>query len=262
MIGLVVIVFFFRNCVKETIPVNYTTLPVSCRISLLSGTEDRPSLLTVRLFSQTVRQAKLRKQTGRKKDQIKTHPVMVKIPPDMWQNNVLFFKLDRTKNTEENISSMITFLKGPQSSRLVFGPDTVYSIYYELPSLSSISSKDAIQARIQIEGFTIVSNTFNFPEPSKTKEDTLYREIAIAHRLKQHDILFASANEMIKKRPGNPDGYFFKGIALEGKKLYKEALESYQKSLKLVPKPEKGQFREPPDLLYSRIREVKKKLDR
>lgn len=252
LIGLVLLILF-RSCGKESEQDKSYVFPISCRISLLPGTEDEPSLVTLRLFNHTARQTK--------NDYSKMKPVVVNIPPDIWQEKVAFVKVNKQTDNEADISSSFIFLKGPQSKKLFFGPYIVYSVYYEIPLSNNISCEDIIQAQVKIDSFIIHSNTFLLPETPKTKEEAIYRRIMIAHRLGEYDELLTLANEMIEIRPGHADGYFFKGLAFEGKQLYKEALDTYQKSLKLVPIPEKGQFTEPPDLLYSHIREVKKKLE-
>lgn len=252
LIGLVLLILF-RSCGKESEQVKSYISPISCRISLLPGTEDQPSLVTLRLFNHTVRQTK--------NDYSKMKPVIVNITPDAWQKKVSFIKVNKQMGSKVDISSSFVFLKGPQSKKLFFGPYIVYSVYYEIPLSNNISCEDIIQAQVEIDSFIIHSNTFSLPETAKTKEEAIYREIMIAHRLGEYDELLTLANEMIEIRPEHADGYFFKGLALEGKELYKEALDEYQKSLKLVPIPEKGKFTEPPDLLYSHIREVKKKME-
>lgn len=257
------LVVIFRGAPENVSPpALHTVPPVDCRMSLLSGTESQPSLITLRFFSGILRQTELKKRNPEEKERRKVQPVVVKISPEIWKEKVTFFRVDPKNGAKEDISEAVLFRKGIKGDKLIFAPHTVYTVHYGLSPSDKLSATDVIVAHVQLADYKILSNSVVLHGAPQSDREALYREALIAHRLRNYDELLALAGEMVKQQPKNGDAYFFKGVALEGKSRNVEALAAYQQSLTLITKAEKGELREPPMLLFSHIQRVKEKLGR
>ena len=112
-----------------------------------------------------------------------------------------------------------------------------------------------------IDKYTILSNKQKIPQETKTVEDQSLRKAYNAFVLDDYSRLLKQADDLIKNENTAADGYFFKGAALEKEGDYAGALDAYKTALKQLPRPKKGEFYEPPDVLWQKIRLMEEKLN-
>ena len=232
--------------------------PYSIRISVLEGAGEVPTLVTLRLFNRKVRQEHL---DNRGKRGNKAEPVVAKISSSCWKKQVRFYCVRGGK--EREITGFVKVKKFPTLKELRFAPKTVYHAYYTIIKHDRIKPGDRMFAEMEIEGKKIRSNLVVIRgEKVPSEKAAFVRAANIYYRLGDNDKLLSLSREMIARKPKYLAGYWFQGLALERQGKDREALNAYMKVRTLLPKPRKGEFYEPPVLLWQKIRALKRRVSK
>jgi len=250
-----------RKTISGTISGGKKLSPYGIRISLLQGCAHTPSLITLRLYNAALRQQRLdqlvTKDAGKKPLKTST----VKIKSSFWKKHIHFY-YEHDGKERKDITSLTTLKQASEAKKLVFTPHSVYHAYFFLSRDNTILPGGKIRAEMRIEGKTIRSNTISVKSPLTGEAACFISEANILYRIADYDKLIDLSNGMIQKFPQRSLGYWFRGLALEGKGKNAEALKDYLSTLKHLPPPRKGTFHEPPALLWQRLSAVRAKLEK
>lgn len=241
---------------KDKKEVKHSTVPVNIAIYYTPGAAEKPSVITLNLFSRTARQT-MYDNIGKEEEKRKEiKPVTLSIKKDFWERDVSFHV---TGEIERNIEG-VELIDAPKITKIILGPEDTITARYKIPPSAAPSPGEKLHAKMKIDKYTITSNKETIPELPADEGENLLRQAVIESGLNEYGNLLQTAEKIISQYPESSWGYWYKGKALEGRGNFAEALKSYQTALEKVPIPKEGEYPEPPMPIITKIRELKRKL--
>jgi len=250
---LVMLVGFFGSCRRASKEEEITPRlpsPLNISLELIPGVETGASVVVLRVFSRTCQQRALSGETNER-----IEPIEVKISRKLWTDKIVF----QLVSDEGELSSLardnISLLLAPESERLEFTERKVYQVYYLVSPSSCLPPRSRLVARLDINQYHLVSNAITIPPRPTSKFEAALRQARVNLFLSPEQLL-QSAEELIREAPDSYFGYWYRGLALERRQQYQQALASFRTALQLYPGSSRNDHREPPALIIKKIRQL------
>jgi len=264
IVGLGLIFYLMKPSQKEsTFKDKKEIIPVNLLITCFRATDNSPGVICMRIISRYLMQIKMDREVKKNnKNFKKLEPIKLKVPSDhYWKEHIDFLIFDKEGN-DRLINDNMELVFSPEDKEMEIGPEGYHEVVFKVdPSVFS-SGDDYIIAKGDLGPYSVVSNKRKVPKIKGSWEEKLKDRASNELILGEFEVLLETAKRIIGINPKSSTGYWYMGLANENFGHYKEALEAYKKAAKnfQYKKDEKEGIAEPPILLYSRIREVKKHL--
>jgi len=231
-------------------------------LSVSPGGSGDASLITLRLFSGSLRQLELDNAAKKEGPRTVVEPLRVSIPRESWAN-VDFWILDQEssfpKDARKKLAGVV-LVDAPGSDPVSLGPKVALTAVYQVPSANLPPPDTLIQAEMKAAMEIIRSGAVPVPRPPDSEKGLLLRKAEIQLKLKSWREAEATAEGIIGRFPGEPSGYWLKGLALEGEGLDTEALKMVNTALEKAVAKEDAREHEPPLPIIIKIRELEEKI--
>jgi|GEM_PF-1983338 tetratricopeptide (TPR) repeat protein len=224
--------------------------PLNISIELIPGIETEASVVVLRIFSRAQQQKALNKKNNER-----IEPLEIEINRKLWTANIAFQLVSAEGEVNYLERDKISLLLAPKSERLEFTEQKVYQVFYIIEPSSCLSPPSRLVAQLDICQYRLISNAITIP-PWPTKKFEAALRQARVNLFLNPDQLLESATTLIKEDPGSYLGYWYRGLALEKRKKYQQALESFKMALQLYPKSTRNDHREPPALIIQKIKQL------
>jgi tetratricopeptide (TPR) repeat protein len=233
--------------------------PVDISLTYIQGTDNILPLLKIRLFSRYLQQKAIDIESAGKKEKVESFKVHC--PRSMWEKDMYIVFSDNENSGYEKKKGGIKAVKIPEQEELTISPEAVYLAIYELSSDIRSQKGKRIRAEVKIGKYDLKSNYVEIPAPLVDEKEKLANKARIEMCLEKNKELLETADKMILQNAEDPSGYWYKGIALENEKKYKEAIVEYEKALRKYPRPSQSDNEyEPPLRLVQKIKELREKI--
>ncbi len=231
-------------------------------LSVSPGGSGEISLITLRLFSGSLRQLELDKAAKKEGQRTVVEPLRVSIPRESWAN-VDFWILDRESSFPKDVRKKlagVVLVDAPGSDPVSLGSKDTLTAVYQVPSANLPPPDTLVQAEMKAATEIIRSGAIPVPRPPDSEKGLLLRKAEIQLKLKSWREAKVTAEAIINRYPGEPAGYWLKGQALEGEGLDAEALKTYNEALEKALAKEDAREHEPPLPIIIKIRELEEKI--
>ncbi|MBD3414438.1 MAG: hypothetical protein GF421_08420 [Candidatus Aminicenantes bacterium] len=226
--------------------------PLNISLELIPGQAHDKSLVVLRLFSRKLQQQRL---DGKKSDEIS--PISLTADENTWTAGIAFFLTGGGQVDKERIS----LLRAPKDKEMRFSPSTVFQIFYEISPTSLLTPGKQLSAALHLDPYTLESNRVTIPPLADNEFERALRAARIASLTDPSQLLDA-AETLIQEQPESYLGYWYQARALEYRKDYEAALESYNAALKRYPPSSETEHYEPPVYIVRKITQLRKQLSR
>ena len=246
-IALIMIVGLMESCgqrAKDALGVS----PVNISLELIPGTEKKDTLVILRLFSRRLQQQRLNGNT--------ISPIELETAEGTWQNNITFTGTNEKGSPIEIDKKEVSLIRARKDKKMSFYPQTVIQIFYGIKPTARLIPGKELSATLHLDQYTLTSNKVVIPPLPRNKHDMALR-CARINSLTNPGELLTTAESLIQETPESYLGYWYQGLALEHKKDYQGALNSYRTALQYYPQSTNKRHYEPPLYIALKIRQLR-----
>ena len=250
------------SCKKEkeekARPVAEPILPLNLVLKYTAGGPGGTSLLTLRFFGARMgmNSADRKPQKTGKETESAQEIQALEIPPDFWTKSVNFFVAEGEGTTEGvELEQGVTLVAAPGVQKLQLGPEAFCQALYSLSASAVPQPGKTLKATVLIGKQRYDSNAVTVPGPPVDEWERWVREAVVALQVGRFDSVLEAAEGMIALHPEAHHGYWYRGLALEAKGNFEEALAAMRTALEKYPKSTKDRYQEPPDKILQKIRQ-------
>jgi len=238
-----------------------TTKPgLDLGLTISPGAPGEASLIVLRLFSGSLRQAELDNAAKKEEQRSAIEPIRLSIPPESWAT-VEFRILGREAAPEgKDKLAGVVLVDAPKSESVSLGPKDALTGVYRIPSANLLMPGTLVRAEMKAAGEVILSEAIPVPNPPDSEKGLLLRKAEIRLKLKSWAEAKAAAQEIIERFPGEAAGYWLKAQTLEGEGHDAEALRMYNTALEKALAQKEADQHEPPLPIIIKIRDLEEKI--
>jgi len=239
-----------------------TKVELDLGLVIWSGGQGETSLLVLRLWSGVLRQESLDNAAKKEGEKLAIKPLSVSFPKEYWEKAEFWTISGETAGPEGASKKLggVVLVSSPESESAALGPRDTLTAMYRLPTAELPPPETLVRAEIKTEAGIVVSDPVPVPRAPESEKGRLLRKAEILLKLGSHSEAGLAAEEIMRRYPEEPAGYWIKAQVLEEEGLPEEALRLYRTALEKALALKEAESHEPPMPIILKIRMLEERL--
>jgi len=225
-------------------------------LSISPGKPGEASLIVLRLFSASLRQAELDNAAKKEGQKARVEPIHISIPRPVWES--VEFRIlggEGSAETKAALSGAV-LVDVPASEGVAIGPKDTLAAVFRIPTANLPPPGTLVRAEMKTATDVVRSEAVPVPKPPDSEMGLLLRQGEIGLKLRSWAEAKAAAERIVGGYPGEAAGYWLKARALEGEGSLAEALKWCRVALEKATDQTSADHYEPPLPVIIKIRDL------